>query len=574
MRPYLRTQYTWFGLQTFTNDSDAAASGSEYQRQGTCFGPTLLRLVRRDGLAWGGIYTGEQQGWWGSEASTQQPLWIEAVAGPVRVGFEVLSDYTHQYQVEISAIDVWADADHDGLSDAEEAMIGSAATKADTDGDGANDWVDLLPLDPTVGAFGAMPLFCNRSAAHALKFKITAIGGHAHIIVNNSANQAVVPGCMRVPRLVSGAGCVAVVGEGRALPCAAGAVIDPLPILPLGRRAYKIALEAWDGVVADTADVVFNASAFTGSVHQTVDLHAHIASVLSESSKILGFKVTGVGLPSVFSASISATDGHTLVVTAKGRGCGSANVSVQVVLASHGSGGGDSTGELALQIPVRKLGLPGPNQIVNGDFAGNITQTQFGPKLAGWTTNTWSGMFKLEKCPVHVPFGSTSDCVFMQGFGAGKFGLYQRVALQPGTYSLSAMMASVELKPGQWSGTTSIYASFYGERGPVRPDFTGVDVGSTHDLLSGSSGWRQMNATFSLPAAANATIYFFIWGSGWFFVQDVAIHQLQCHPAAPDDLVIGDELAPLAYNVPLTFEDTLMCESGLLLAKGGGGNSL
>jgi hypothetical protein len=147
----------------------------------------------------------------------------------------------------------------------------------------------------------------------------------------------------------------------------------------------------------------------------------------------------------------------------------------------------------------------------------------------------------------------------MQGFGAGKFGVYQTVSLAAGTYSLSALMASVELEPGQWSGTSSIYATF---SGAARPDFPQLATGpgSTHDLLHSSSGWRKMNATFSTPVSTNMTLYFFIWGSGRFFLEDVSLVQLQCQPSVPDSLTIStDDLAPLDYNVPLTFEDTLMC---------------
>ena len=113
----------------------------------------------------------------------------------------------------------------------------------------------------------------------------------------------------------------------------------------------------------------------------------------------------------------------------------------------------------------------------------------------------------------------------MQGFGPGKFGVYQTVSLEAGTYSLSGLMASVELEPGQWSGTTSLYASFAG----ARPDFPQLATGpgSTHDLLHGSSGWRKLNASFSTPVATNMTLYFFIWGSGRFFVDTISAKNMQ-----------------------------------------------
>lgn len=556
---------SWFELQTFDNATGVPADGCAYARAGAQFGSSRLRLVRRGALAWGGVWVmgGAQQvgGWWGAAEAvevgpqpTQHPLWVGSVLGSVRVGLAVQSDYTSSYQVDVAAIDIRADADRDGLSDAEEAMIGSSASNADTDLDGTEDWDDLLPLDPTVGAV-AVPLFANLSLVTSLRIKVTSIDGAAHIILNNTANEATVPGRMNIPRLLAGgAGCATVVGGHRALPCTAGAFSDDVPLPPWGRIAYKIQPAAWDGVLVDVTAVLFPASSATGSVHQTVNLRAHIVSVLPNTA-ISGFKVMSVGLPSIFGAVIS--DEHNLVVSAKGSRCGSANVSIEVTIAWRRVDEKHSQVALTVQIPIRKLGRAGPNLIQNGNFTGNITQTRFGPQMRGWTTNTWSGLFKLQKCPPHVPYRSAPSCVYMHGMGgAGKFGLMQEnVELHAGTYSLSAVMAAVDLEAGQWSGTTSLYASFTGQSGPVRPDFTG----STHDLLSGSSGWRQMNATFSLPTSANATLYFFIWGSGRFFLQDVVLTLLGCHLPAPDNLTIGAVLATLNYDIPLTFEDTLLC---------------
>jgi hypothetical protein len=287
--------------------------------------------------------------------------------------------------------------------------------------------------------------------------------------------------------------------------------------------------------------------------------HTPVTRSVLDSTQIASFSVLQVisSPPGLFAATV--VSGHTLVVTSvSGEQCGSGNVTVSVGLARTD----DITLErstLTVDVSVRKQGAIGPSLIQNGNFSGNITSTRFGPTIAGWKTNTWSGTFGLKKCPDGTPLLSSS-CVYLQGFGAGKFGVYQTMSLGAGTYSLTATMAAIELESGQWSGTTSIYASF---TGAARPDFPllASGPGSTHDLLAaGSSGWRNLNATFSTPQATNATLYFFIWGSGRFFLEDVSLTQLKCHAAVDDSLSISvADIAPLVFDTPLTYEDTLLC---------------
>ena len=83
----------------------------------------------------------------------------------MRVGLFVDPDYQTAYQVDVQWLDVWSDADRDGLSDVEEKLIGTSPVRADSDGDGFGDWLDLLPLNPAVGAM-PLDLFCNASASH------------------------------------------------------------------------------------------------------------------------------------------------------------------------------------------------------------------------------------------------------------------------------------------------------------------------------------------------------------------------------------------------------------------------
>lgn len=96
---------SWFELQTFDNNSGTPVNGRAYACAGARFGSTRLRLDRRGGLAWGGIFVGGQ-GWWGAETEvnqpTQHPIWVGSVVGPVRVGLAVQSDYTSSYQIDVT----------------------------------------------------------------------------------------------------------------------------------------------------------------------------------------------------------------------------------------------------------------------------------------------------------------------------------------------------------------------------------------------------------------------------------------------------------------------------------------
>lgn len=552
---------TWMELSAYSNASETAAAEVSWQKQPALPAATV-RIVRRGDLLWGGLLLSDGAGprWFGagtnfgSSAPPGQLRWLPAPAGPLRIGLLVDPDYANSYQIDVSHLDVWADADKDGLADPEENELGTSATSGDSDNDGVDDWLDVLPLDPTVGAI-PFSIFANASAGDDLTFKLTGAKGAAILLLNNTANAPVSPGKMLFPGLAPGGGCVQAEDQ-RVLPCTAGAFADPVPLPPWGRRAYSLPM-GWAAVVADVEGLRFTAGA---SSSQRVDLRQHIACVVP-TRRIDAFSVTRVASmpPGLFSAKMGS-DGHTLVVsTPEGPACGTANVAIRVTLgATTSEGAAATTTSVTVSVPLRKLGAVGPTLLSNGNFSGNITMTQFGPHMSGWKTNTWSGLFSLSKCPVGTPFGA-QDCVMMEGFGAGKFGVYQTVNLGAGSYALSALMASVELEPGQWSGTTSIYASFSGS---PRPDFPllASGPGSTHDLLHGSSGWRRLNASFSTPAATNMTLYFFIWGSGRFFLEDVSLVQLDCKPSAPDRLALSaEDIAPLSYNVPLTYEDTLLC---------------
>ena len=552
---------TWCSLAYFSNATATAAAISPFERAGALDADVRVRLVRRGGLAWSGVFLDETESWWGPTAATTSasgsPLaWTAGLDAGTAVGFGLFVDpnYAASYQIDVRWIDLWQDSDRDGISDADEARLGTDPAANDTDGDGTDDWADLRPLDPAVPAvpFG---LIQNSSIAATLAVKIVGlkVDGSVSITLNNTLNAAVVPGDMALPRFAGCSGCIAVEGEGRVLSCdGAGVFADPEPVPAFGRRGYLLspaAGAAWDGLVADLGpeSLRFNASV---SASEHVDLRRLVASVHPQRT-ISRFAVASVSQPALFSAALMA-DGHTLAVsTPAGPNCGDASIALSVTL-----GGaplrGPAPGPVELNLTAHKDGGRGPNRFRNPSFA---EVSNVSGQVPGWKTNLWNGDFAFEQPPKAGFDGGR--CGAIHGLGAaGKFGIYQTVELDAGTFMVSGLAASAELMAGQWSGTSSLYISF----GDSRAVFSPVDdTNGTHNLLSGSSGWRAFNASFSLASPANATVYLFMWGPGWFFMDQLAIRELGCAGETEDSLKVGSVIRPLAFDIPMTAEDTLLC---------------
>jgi hypothetical protein len=124
-------------------------------------------------------------------------------------------NFNRDYAVTLTGLSFDADADGDGLTDDEEALLGTNPSATDSDNDGVDDWDDLLPLDPTFHTpFPIVPLLgSNASQASFLDAKLGAAkdgritdrvgpasfksaaslgpSGALVLIVNNSANAPV-----------------------------------------------------------------------------------------------------------------------------------------------------------------------------------------------------------------------------------------------------------------------------------------------------------------------------------------------------------------------------------------------
>lgn len=164
----------------------------------------------------------------------------------------------------------------------------------------------------------------------------------------------------------------------------------------------------------------------------------------------------------------------------------------------------------------------------------------------GWDDYRWEGEGEVTVLDKGAYSGKRAAII--KGSGPGKIAIFQSIKLPPCTYTLSAMVASNDIVPGQWSQAGALYVSFSDGTNSMNP------------LLKGSSGWRRMTFTFQVPSALETTIYFFNYGSGELFVDDVSLEaQSPCgSEAKPSFELAATESAPLAYSLPPTVEDRVL----------------
>jgi hypothetical protein len=216
-------------------------------------------------------------------------------------------------------------------------------------------------------------------------------------------------------------------------------------------------------------------------------------------------------------------------------------------------------------LPVAVLGGQGPELVANGNFskAGS-------PPIAllRWHSYTWQGTFETTRST--ASFGSGGWSALLHGYGTGKYALIQTLALtEPGRYTLQAVVAVCDAtQQGLYKdiGRFTLYAAFADPTGAA----VRTAIGDLQLLPSieqdvntdGKVGWRRLTANFSLPAAANMTLYFRVWASGWFLVDDVSVRLNRCAPYdnLTDAITIGNRtLEPLNFTPPMVFEDLLLC---------------
>lgn len=181
------------------------------------------------------------------------------------------------------------------------------------------------------------------------------------------------------------------------------------------------------------------------------------------------------------------------------------------------------------------------NLLVNGDLE-TRTETGDGLDLAGWTGYRWEGQGRIEAVDVAY---SGQRAVMIEGNGPGKQAIFQQLPLGACGYRLSAQVAGRGLRPNRWNQGAAIYLDL-GDQPQLLQDLA----------LTGDSDWRSVTLDVAVPRATAATVYFFNYGSGGFFVDDVVLTPQPDCRAPTSGFRLGEPATkPLAYRRPVTAED-------------------
>jgi len=191
--------------------------------------------------------------------------------------------------------------------------------------------------------------------------------------------------------------------------------------------------------------------------------------------------------------------------------------------------------------------------LVNGDMEASKEDAAHIP---GWSDYLWEGQGVLRHAR-GVSFGGERSAHLENG--VAKLGLFQEVKLKPCTYFLKAMLAGSQLRKGKWGKGASVYIAL-GKRGAIHFDFP-----------KGDSDWRRLEIVFHVPEPTQAIVYFFTYGAGHFFVDDVSLVAApSCAPRKDAIRLEETSAAPLKFDPPVELADTVLagyCAKGELARR-------
>jgi hypothetical protein len=159
-----------------------------------------------------------------------------------------------------------------------------------------------------------------------------------------------------------------------------------------------------------------------------------------------------------FTASVNASD--VLIITRRTpTSCGAANITLVGTgsnCKSLGAVAANLNPTATIVVPVTVLGQLGTSLVVNGDFKTVPPPGSPPGTIVGWESYTWQGSFTAARTAATSFDGKPgSAAVIMQGWAPGKFGLSQHLAMAPGVYDVSAMVAAQGVELGLFAQTFS-----------------------------------------------------------------------------------------------------------------------
>ncbi len=168
-----------------------------------------------------------------------------------------------------------------------------------------------------------------------------------------------------------------------------------------------------------------------------------------------------------------------------------------------------------------------------------------GKGIPGWTIYRWEGEGQVEHAEGVASSGRRAALI--RGTNPGKIAIFQEVTLRACSYRLTAMVAGHDLVAGSNKRSATLHIAF--ANGTYQ----------TQSLFDGGSAWRSMSYSFKVPADGKAIIYFFNYGSGAFFVDDVRLDaEVPCTSTPAGLSLAKDVSAPLNYSAPLAPVDRLL----------------
>jgi hypothetical protein len=181
-------------------------------------------------------------------------------------------------------------------------------------------------------------------------------------------------------------------------------------------------------------------------------------------------------------------------------------------------------------------------QIENGNME---SATSNDGKLNGWTSYLWEGSGSISRS-ADVAF-SGKHSALIENVGPSKQAIFQRLQLSACSYRLTAAIASYGLEAGSWQQTTSLVVIF-------------ADRSSeTRTLIKGDTDWRTIELIFNVPVQQEVIIYFFNYGSGRFFVDDVDLTTIADCTKKQSTFILAEQSAKkLVFEPPLGPEDYVM----------------
>lgn len=431
-------------------------------------------------------------------------------AGNVRIGLRMYAYYNDLYQANIEKLLVYADNNGNGLTDPEENLLGLGATE--------------LKMPTSLQGTTDVPLRWFKDSA----------GNLVVMAQNKTATDQ--PVAFNLTGLVAGTP-IELPLDSRSLTSAANGFSDTLPAFE--RRVWRIGA-AYTSLVITTPPTSTLMQPRAGS--WVVDLNQYALDLRQGG---LTWKLVSISGGTV---TATITNGKLTLAPVQTVACGGSTVTVAAINADGKS--------VQMAIKVGTLGNAGPNLIKNPGFeTAGTSSTQ----IPDWSYYVWDGSSELNHDTLHV---GGARAARLQTFGTGKSAFLQKVTLQPGRYRFSAKVASWDLRPGTYNLAGQLYIALPGQDAISVP------------AASGDQDWTQLSGVFDLKQAGDATVYFFVYGTGYLWADDVSLTLLE--PCATDangfaldskpmqtlgftPTVTEDDLLLYGYCTDTTFSQTPIC---------------